>query len=72
MYGGRRRRLPELERWLGAFAKKMGTCSSTRAELRAVLRGLLIAKERGFKKLVVTVDSITTIVGLLKGHGVQW
>ena len=25
--------------WLGGFAEKIGTCSSTRAALRAVLRG---------------------------------
>ena len=41
-------------------------CSSVRAELRAVLRGLLVAKERGFKKLVVNVDSIL-VVGMLEG-----
>ncbi|KAJ8437462.1 LOW QUALITY PROTEIN: hypothetical protein Cgig2_012902 [Carnegiea gigantea] len=37
-----------------------------RAELRAMLRGLTIAREKGYKKLVVLLDS-TTMVGLLQG-----
>lgn len=53
--------------WLGGFAEKMGVCSSIRAELRAVLRGLSIAREKGYKKFGVFVDSIT-VVGLLIGN----
>ena len=52
---------------LGGFVEKMGVHSSVRAKLRAVLRGLLLAREKGYKKLVVYVDSII-VVGLLKGN----
>ena len=47
--------------------EKMGVCSSVRAELWAVLRGLTLAREKGYKKLVVRVDSII-MVGILKGN----
>ena len=51
---------------LGGFAERMGVYYSARAELRAVLRGLLVAKEKDFKKLLVNVDSML-VVGMLKG-----
>ncbi|KAJ8430434.1 hypothetical protein Cgig2_025861 [Carnegiea gigantea] len=43
-----------------------GHGSLVRAELRAVLRRLLLAKERDFRKLRVNVDS-AIVVGLLQG-----
>lgn len=52
--------------WLEGFAERMGVCSFVRAELRAMLRGLLLVKERRFTKLVVKVDSML-VVGMLKG-----
>ena len=53
--------------WLGGFAKKLGVCLSVRAELRAVLRRLLLATEKGFQKLVVNVDS-SVVVDMLQGN----
>jgi len=53
--------------WLGGFAEGMGICSSVRAELRAVLQGLLVAKDKEFTKLMVKVDSML-VVGMLKGE----
>ncbi|KAJ8422844.1 hypothetical protein Cgig2_033483 [Carnegiea gigantea] len=44
----------------------MGVCPSIRAELRAVLHNLLVAKDNDFKKLEVKVDSML-VVGMLKG-----
>ena len=52
--------------WLGGFAEKLGICSSVRAELRAVLRRLLLARDKGFKKIIIFVDSIM-VMGMLKG-----
>jgi len=53
--------------WLGGFAEKLGLCTSVRAELRALLQGLSLAKERGIWRLAVYVDS-QVIVGMLKGN----
>lgn len=53
-------------KWLGGFTERIGLCSSVRAELRMVLQGLSLANGKGFKKLIVHVDSII-IVGMLKG-----
>ena len=44
----------------------MGVYSSVRAELLSVLRGLLLAKEKGYKKLIVHVDS-TNVIRMLIG-----
>ena len=52
---------------LCGFVEKMGVCSSVRAELCAMLHGLLLAKEKGFKKPRENVDS-TFVVGLLQGN----
>jgi len=49
-----------------ALCGKNGGISSVRAELRAVLRWLTLARDKGFKKLVVCIDSII-VVGFLKG-----
>ena len=32
--------------WICGFVENMGICTSTKAKLKAVLRGLLIAKEK--------------------------
>ena len=50
--------------WLIGFSEFLGHCSATMAELRAVLRGLQIAKEVATTKLWVQVDS-TVIISML-------
>ena len=52
--------------WLGGFAERMGVCSLVMVELRVILRGLTLARDKGFKKLVVYVDSII-VAGFLRG-----
>ena len=44
--------------WICGFVENMGICTSTKAELKAVLRGLLIAKERSLTKVLVRLDSL--------------
>ncbi|KAJ8441385.1 hypothetical protein Cgig2_009093 [Carnegiea gigantea] len=53
--------------WMGGFAERMGVYSSVRVELRAILQGLRLAREKGYRKLVVYVDSIV-IVGMLNDY----
>jgi len=53
-------------RW-GGFVERMGVCSSVRTELRAVLRRLVIAKEKGFRKLIINVD-FGVVVDMLRGN----
>lgn len=40
-----------------AFLERYGSCTSTRAELNAVFRGLRMTRIRGICKLLVCVDS---------------
>lgn len=53
--------------WLGGFAERMGICSSVRVDLRAVLRRLVLAKEKGFGKLTIKVDS-SVVVSMLHSN----
>ena len=53
--------------WKWAFTENMGYCSSMKAELKAILRGLRIAKEKGVSRLLVRSDS-TVLVGMLRGE----
>ena len=48
------------------FASKCGSCSCTRVELLAVMRGLAVAWNGGHRKVHVEVDS-ETVVRLLEG-----
>lgn len=48
------------------FAANCGECSSTRAELLAVMRGLIVAWNGGHRRVVVSVDS-EVVVRLLEG-----
>lgn len=50
--------------WQWGFAEHAGCCSSMKAELKAVLRGLTIARQRSISKLWVQSDSVV-LVGLL-------
>ena len=52
--------------WLGGFAENMGCCTSTKAKLKAVLRGLKLARTLGFTKLWVNLDS-SCVVGFIRG-----
>ncbi|CAN1818744.1 Putative ribonuclease H protein At1g65750 [Linum perenne] len=51
---------------LGTFAANLGRCSIMRAELRAAEFGLMIAWDRGYKKVHLQLDSraaVTTVLG---------
>jgi len=54
--------------WIIGFSEPLGRCPALQAELRAVLRGLRIAKEMGTRKLWVQVDS-RVVVTLLTTMG---
>ena len=43
--------------WIRGFALSIGLCSSVKAELIALLRGLKLAKDEGITKLLVHTDS---------------
>jgi len=45
----------------------IGHCSSIKAELKAVLRGLQVAKERGVQKMWIKSDSFV-LLGMLRGE----
>lgn len=42
---------------LTAFMEHYGSCTSVRSELKALHRGLIVAKQEGFRKLLINVDS---------------
>lgn len=48
----------DVGRWICGYARALGTCSAYIAELWGVLDGLLIARDRGFSKIDVQVDSM--------------
>jgi len=43
--------------WMTGFSEYLGHCSAMKAELKAVLRGLNIAKDMGVEKLWLRIDS---------------
>ena len=47
--------------WVLGFCCYLGVCSSLRVELLALLYGLRIARSQGFRKLIVHMDSKTTM-----------
>ena len=47
--------------WIVGFSEQLGVCSAIQAELRAVLRGLRIAREMGLRKLWIQVDSMVVV-----------
>ena len=51
--------------WLGGYAEGLGICSLVKAELKAVLRGLRIAKDRRIQKLWIRLDS-SVVVDILQ------
>ncbi|CAN1194204.1 hypothetical protein LINPERHAP2_LOCUS42433 [Linum perenne] len=54
-------------RCLAAFSMNLGICSITRAELRGVMTGLQIAWDRGFRRIIVQLDSRVAVQLLLGG-----
>jgi len=54
--------------WVMGYSEYLGHCSGLTAELKALLRGLRIAKQMSIKKLEIRVDS-KRVVGLMTD---QW
>lgn len=52
------------------FIENMGCCTSTKAELKAMLRGLRIAKEKRLTKVLVRIDS-QLVVNMLKSNSAR-
>ncbi|CAN1276616.1 Putative ribonuclease H protein At1g65750, partial [Linum perenne] len=61
-------------RFVLAFASNLGSCSIVRAEMRAILDGMVLAWERGIRKLRIQTESasavqlLTDMRGLLHQH----
>ena len=53
--------------WVCGFIENMGCCTSTKAELKAILRGLRIAKEKRLTKILVRID-LQLLVNMLKSN----
>ena len=53
--------------WLAGFSEHLGHCSSVKAELRAVWRGLSLAKEMQAQRVWLQTDS-NVVVSMLAGH----
>jgi len=47
--------------WIIGFSEHLGRCSAIKAELRAVLRGMKVAKEVATRKLWIQVDSMAVV-----------
>lgn len=52
--------------WLGGYARNIGSCSIARAELWGVYDGLHLAWEKGFKNVIIEVDSLFVINAIQK------
>ena len=50
--------------WVIGFSEYLGHCSALTAELKALIRGLKVARELGVQKLGIRVDS-SVLVGML-------
>jgi len=56
--------------WIFGFSEHLGHCSSMKAELRAISRGLQLAEGEGFRKVWIRTDSLV-VVGMLTNK-MQW
>ena len=56
--------------WIVGFSEHLGHCSSMKAEIRAVFRGLQLAKEENLHKVWIRTDSLV-VVGMLTNK-MQW
>ncbi|CAN1147271.1 Putative ribonuclease H protein At1g65750, partial [Linum perenne] len=54
-----------LGRPVSTFAANLGSCSIMRAELRAAEIGLMIAWDRGYKKVHLQLDSLAAVTAIL-------
>ncbi|CAN1807882.1 Putative ribonuclease H protein At1g65750 [Linum perenne] len=60
-----------------AYTMNLGNCSITRAEMRGALRGLELAWDAGYRKLIVCLDSMAAVQLLTKSgepnhqHGME-
>ncbi|CAN1121361.1 Putative ribonuclease H protein At1g65750, partial [Linum perenne] len=52
-------------RLIASFASNLGSCSIMRAELRGIIDGMLLAWEKGVRKLVIQTDSRAAVEILL-------
>jgi len=53
--------------WVIGFSENLGKCSAIKAEIRAVFRGLTVAREQSVQKLWLQVDS-KMVVSMLTNH----
>ncbi|GAU35983.1 hypothetical protein TSUD_207870 [Trifolium subterraneum] len=61
--------------WLGGFSRHLGRCNAYLAELWGVFDGLTFAYDKGFKKIVLHVDSnvvVQTLQSDRDGSVVGW
>ncbi|CAN0858386.1 hypothetical protein LINGRAHAP2_LOCUS7223 [Linum grandiflorum] len=58
-------------RFVKAFAAKLGKCSITRAEIRAIVDGMQLAWTLGVRRLQVQSDSMATTVILAKDYELE-
>ncbi|CAN1725728.1 Putative ribonuclease H protein At1g65750 [Linum perenne] len=54
---------------ISTFAANLGRCSIMRAELRAAVFGLMIAWDRGYKKVHLQLDSLAAVSAILGNQG---
>ena len=54
--------------WIKGFTEHFGTCTSIKAKLRAMLRGLKMARELGLRKVLLRADFMI-FVGMLRATG---
>lgn len=48
---------------------KLGFCTTvTQAEIRAIRSGLMLSIEKGFKKILIYIDSVEALNLLLRGY----
>ena len=43
--------------WLASFSAKLGVCTSVKAELMALVHGLKVVQDKGFKNIIIDMDS---------------
>ena len=46
-----------LGKWLVGFSVNLGVCTSVKAEMMALWHGLKIARDKGFRKVIIHMDS---------------
>ena len=53
--------------WIKGFIENFEKCTSVKAELRAALRGLKMARDLGLTKIWLRADSMI-VVGMVRGN----